>query len=589
MIKFNLLSLSVILFLSLLTVSNNFFIFPKSVQVDAIPESSSSTNSNNPVAVITVLPMLSSVSPSSKSSSSNNSSKSSLSTSTVKSSSIVSSSSKSSNSTTKSAISSSGTSSTKSSSSSSSSIVASSKTPSNNSSQNSSLLIAGSKVSSSSKNSSNLINVSSVPAIKITEVGFTRFVPTSTPNYKAEKCDVGINSCNKFKWIEIYNPNNYAINLKNYKIDFNGLKNANKIESLEINSKDFGYIVDTDNFLNLTNKVVLKNTGTLDYSDEINLEIVDQNNTLINDFVVNNISKKVDQSKLKFKTSFFRCVDSSQNQNYTLTEINSNNKITTNTLGYEFYGTPGKDDDSCKPQINANQTVITATPTITKITTTPTVDPIIPKIELKAQFKATQTIAEPIKTVVTEPMKIPEGIKETITSRVKINIPEMVPTQALVSQIIPTNQLPKVVVPNIQFSEVKSEFKAVENTEVKEAIAEIKPIENKLLKYYSKAKIVETKAVENHTIQNLNKNIAMSIIQSKVKSVANIEQKVTPITKKVFLPAELNNPETVKVLEIDYQPAQSQWNFLSLIAVVYVFSKSYSEFKNKISLSILRL
>ena len=535
MTKFNFLSITIIFLTFVITIGNFLIFSTKSVNVGAIIESSSSSNSS--------LSRSSSVSNSSRNSSSRNSSVSSSSRSQNSVSSVKTSSSSSLNN----QVSSPKTSSSKSSmilnSSSSSSFSLVSSTVSKSSSSK----LSSSTVSSSFKISATPIvqNPNPLP-IKITEAGFMR-----PEDYNNNLCLTSENNCGQFKWLEVFNPNDSSINLKDYRIVF-GTFIDNSITDTDflVNPKSFALVKNysvtqttsiVDQFPNVAPTTFVKN---VDNKTQNNLSVVIQNSakTTIDSFIIENLSSVAGSNAGKIKTSFFRCANPSQNQNYTLTEKKPINQIPfANTLGYEFYGTPNRDDDSCTVQSSSS-----AQPVIVGPTGSVTFTPPTPAVDITA----TQTKTQATNT---------EIIKNTVVETVPI------------AQTVSTPEIKKSV----------------------EGAIKTKPVVNKLVEYYKQATPIETnqyikvnnteRVIRTHDIQ-LTESIK-PIIPNK-STIQSIQKSIKPITKKVALPIVNQEIETKEVLEIDYQPSQLQWNFLSLIAIAFVLSKIYREFRDKISTEV---
>ena len=504
MTKFNFLSITIIFLTFVITIGNFLIFSAKSVNVDAINESNSL--SNNSLSSSSSVSSISS--PKSSSSAKSKTSLSSIS---------------------------------KASSSSFSSIVSSFKSSSSISSTNSNNSPSFKSSSSTNSSVSSVISSSktlnssaiSVLPIKITEVGFW-----APDNNNSDLCGSSIEYCGKFKWIEIYNPNLEIVNMSNYFLKLPGLNNDKNynIPTLVIQPQSYGLIknksTNEPNTFLKGNVAEQGNIKALDHGKVIQVIITDKQEIIVDKVIISNLSSNAG----KIKTSFFRCVDPNQNQNYTLTEKKSTNQIPyTNTLGYEFYGTPNRDDDSCTAQSSSS-----VTPLITGTGTTVTLTP-------------------------------PSKVVDMVADNFKATVPE---NKTINNAVVVANLIPE----------------AIKSIEV---ISQTKPNINKLVAYYKQTNPVETnqnikanntaRAITTQDIQ-LAKNVKTTTpSESKIQK---IQQSIKPITKKVALPVVNQEIETKEIMEIDYQPSQLQWNFLSLIAIAFVMSKIYREFRDKISAEV---
>lgn len=599
MTKFSFLRLAII-FLTFILIGSNFFVFStKSVKVDAIIESSSS--SNNSVPISSSVPNSSLKSSIASSSSRSQSSSNSVSRISSSSSIIPSSSSKTATS----------VSSAISRSSSSNSVtstvpkLSSSIRPTNSSSSksNSSNNSSVSLVISSSKTLSSA-TISVLP-IKITEVGFTR-----PELFNSKIC---INNCGQFKWVEIFNPNDIEINLKDYRIIFENFRDQkNKLTEDEadffVKRNSFALIksfsIDqTTSIIDIYPNVIpngfVKNVDSKPDKDRLSVKIQNSVGLNVDSFVIDNLSLVAGTNAGKIKTSFFRCSNPDQNQNYSLTEKKSINQIPyNNSLGYEFYGTPNRDDDSCIAQSSSSiQPIVSGTGI--NINNTPPAK----VVDLATNpHKAIAPATEPVKNVgvatdpISEAVKPIEVVKEVIKLVAEVKIPEIIPSPNLVTQRIFSYELPKNVnIQTVNIETKKEQAEVEQKIDTKEIVQESKPIINKLLEYHKQAIIAEKiEDIESNnalTIQYQNKSLIEdsktinNLVPTKI-FISFVKPVIKPVTKKVILRAVSQNIEEKEVLEIDYQPSQLQWNFLSLIAIAFVFSKIYSEFKDKIGLEV---
>ncbi len=605
MIKFNFLSITIIFLTFVLTIGNYFVFSEKSVNVGAINKPNSSLNNS----ISSPSSVSSSISRSSipKSSTSISSSKNQTSVSSIKTSSLISSTNQ---------ISSPKTSSSMILNSSSSFSLVSSPVSKTSSSKLSSSTVSLSSKNSSSSSSSRVSVIPIVqnpnpPPIKITEVGFMR-----PEDYNNNLCLTSENNCGQFKWLEIFNPNESEVNLKDYRIVFGSFID-NSITDVDflINPKSFALVKNysvtqttsiVDQFPNVAPTTFVKN---IDNKIQNNLSVIIQNSAKVtlDSFVIENLSTVAAINSGKIKTSFFRCSDPTQNQNYTLTEKKPANQIPyNNSLGYEFYGTLGKDDDSCTTQSSSSTQPLLSVGGINVIKTPP-----VPVIETKVDtVKATIPAVDPVKitVVATDPVpqsvknpqaeKLVETAKEIITSKIEVKIPEIIPTPSLVTTKILSYELPKNMNIQIAALETKKEPVATEQkTEIKEVVAEAKPAVNKLVEYYKQIAVFEksqslqmSNKVESIEYQNTILNETPKINVNKIQSkpfVPITKEVIKPITKKVALPVINQETKEIEILEIDYQPSHQQWKFLSIIAIAFVLSKIYREFRDKIGVEVL--
>jgi hypothetical protein len=471
----------------------------------------------------------------------------------------------------------------------------SSKSISTSSIQNpSSSSVASSSIHSSSKSSviTPLQNNNPMP-IKITEVSFWEPDTNNT-----SLCGFAITQCGKFKWIELYNPNNVAINFSDYALVINNdrYKDAD-FGNIKIEPFSFGLVKSYRS--NQTTSIIdgYPNLGSggwvlaVDASNKIDVKITNKSYNVVDQFIVTDLSATAITNSGKIKTSYFRCSSIGQNQSYTLTEKKSSNQIPfTNTLGYEFYGTPGKDDDTCKVE----------SPTTSGITTSVfTTPPTTPKSDLKG----TPAVVDPVKAAVPEIVnipaieKVPELVKAVIKPADPVTIPEMVSFPALTTilskptgaTIQITNKVTQKISTMVSKTEpLKIEFKDV----VPNATVNTKKLAE-LYKQITPASVNEN--LKSKVLSPTNTFVSLSTVgsynsskQLQAKQILQPIQSSKPITpiintKKVTLAENKYTSELTKIIEIDYQPAQAQWNFLSLVAIAYLFTNIYKKLKQVVS------
>lgn len=581
MTKTSFLNLSLLAILLLLVQFNLFSNFQPNSKVTALEIQSSSSNSSN---ILTVLrsslssnnlssSSVSQSSPSSKKSSISSSSKNTSSISSLSQSSKVSSVSQSQNSL--------------------SSSISSSNPSSKSSSTSSVQKPSSSSIVSSSSNSSSKSSVitplqnNNLMPIKITEVSFWEPDTNNT-----SLCGFAITQCGKFKWIELYNPNNVAINFSDYTLVINNdrYKDAD-FGNIKIEPFSFGLVKSYRS--NQTTSIIdgYPNLGSggwvlaVDASNKIDIKITDKSYNVVDQFLVTDLSTAAITNSGKNKTTFYKCADSSKNQNQILTKKIDQNKYYT-LQDYQFYGTPGKDDDSCKvdtPVPSGNTTTLVNTPTT----------------QIKPDLKGTPAAVDPVKSVVTETAKmpvieeIPELVKAVIKPTAPVKIPEMVSFPALTTILSkPTGaaiQITNKLTPKISTMEVRTEPLKVE---FKDVVSEANVNTKKLAELYKQITPVSvSESLKSKVLSPANTFTPLSTVEvynsSKHLQAKQILQPiqssktVTPIinTKKVILEESKYTSEPAKIIEIDYQPAQAQWNFLSLVAIAYLFTNIYKKIK----------